>query len=266
VNLAIEKSASRLGALETRLASFTALSSVELRRLRCEPSDYQLHPARAVILEGGGTEARLVMSGWLGCTRVLSDGRRQIMHLALPGDVVTAPPFADSAVVALTAARTVDAAPILLTLRRARLEAPNVWRAWRAAQAEMQRHLLEQILRLGSLTAYERTANLIVELVARNTRVGLSDGRVMQWPLTQEAMSDVLGLSIVHLNRVLMQLRRDRLIQIRSGVLAVSDMERLAAVANASTLALPAGAVTEPRPLKGASSGPLVSGAATQHP
>jgi len=237
VNLVVGKSAPPLGPLESKLASFAALSAAELCHLRSEPSDFQVHPVRAVVLEGGAGAARLVTSGWLGCTRVLPDGRRQIMHLALPGDVVTAPPFADSSAVALTSARTVDAAPVLQALRRARVEAPNVWRAWHAAQAEMQRHLLEQILRLGSLTAYERTANLIVELVGRNTRSGLSDGRVMPWPLTQEALSDILGLSIVHLNRTLTQLRRDRLIEIRAGVLAVCDMERLASVANVSALA-----------------------------
>ena len=51
-------------------------------------------------------------------------------------------------------------------------------------------------------------------------------------PLTQEKLGDLLGLSLVHVNRVISQLRRDKLVDIRSGIVAIHDFARLSLLAD----------------------------------
>ena len=75
---------------------------------------------------------------------------------------------------------------------------------------------VHQTLRLGRLSAYERTASLLIELHERLRRSGAASEAVMPLPLTQEMLADLLGLSIVHVNRILQQLRRENLIVYRS--------------------------------------------------
>jgi CRP-like cAMP-binding protein len=214
--------------LHSKLNGFARLSADEAELLLEPPSDRRIHGARDPILEGGSRQVRLVSSGWVGAVRVLADGRRQILQVAIPGDIVQSPLLADGHVVALTAARTTDAAPLLRRALSDEGEPSNLRIAWRLSRDEDQRNLLAQIVRLGSLSAYERTANLIHEVLIRHRRAGLGDGRRITWPITQEVLADIVGLSIVHVNRVLQQLRRDGLIELRAGYLAVQDVERLA--------------------------------------
>ena len=221
--------ASALHPFQTKLATYVSLSADDMQALQAvyeDPGDFRGHAPRFNVLDGEPNAVRLITSGWVGVARTLSDGRRQIFSIALAGDVVRG--GLGECVFALTQAGSIDAQPLVEGLERA---APSpLTKAWRLAEADQQQRLLDQIVRLGSLTAYERAANLIVELVVRHERVGLGDGRRMPWPITQEVVSDVLGLSIVHVNRVLQQLRRDRLIEIRAGSLIACDLERLAQI------------------------------------
>lgn len=217
-----------VGPLEAKLSSFARLGADEIALIRGRLTGPQAHPARTELLDGGNDEIRLVASGWAGVSRVLADGRRQILRVALPGDFVSHPPLIDTKVVALTAVRSFDAKPLLNDLERDPASAPGMREALQRAQVDLQRDLLNQVVRLGSLTAYERTANLLAELLRRHQRAGLGDSRRMPWPITQEILSDILGLSIVHVNRVLQQLRRDKLIELCAGVLAAPSPDRLA--------------------------------------
>jgi CRP-like cAMP-binding protein len=192
--------------------------------------------AKSELFARGADAPRLVTGGWVGVTRDLEDGRRQVVHVAIAGDVVAPPPFADGGVSALTAARSADATPLLKLLAAERERHPRLWRSWMQVQDDARRNIFDQVVRLGALTAYERIANLIVELLQRHEQVGLSDGRVVPWPISQETMSEVVGLSAVHVNRILQQLRRERLIELRSGTLLVNDPEQLASIGLVSSL------------------------------
>jgi hypothetical protein len=85
---------------------------------------------------------------------------------------------------------------------------------------------------LGRQTAYERVAHFLLEVQRRLEIAGLGDGQRFPLPLTQEIMGDALGLSIVHVNRTLQQLRRERLIELRSGVTILLQRDLLASIAN----------------------------------
>src|SRR5262245_57680006 len=85
----------------------------------------------------------------------------------------------------------------------------------------------EWVVNLGQRTAYERMAHLFCELYYRLDAIGdVKDGSYAL-PLTQTALGDTLGLSTVHINRTLQDLRAHGLISFRSGTMTVHDLPAL---------------------------------------
>jgi CRP-like cAMP-binding protein len=146
-----------------------------------------------------------------------------------------------SSVTALTALETADAEPLRAALQAG--SAPGLARALAGAEPIEQTQIFDHMVRLGRQTAYERVAHFLLELQHRLEIVGLGDAQRFPLPLTQEILADALGLSIVHVNRTLQQLRRERLIELRSGVAILLERELLANIADfrlASTRPAPA--------------------------
>jgi CRP-like cAMP-binding protein len=101
---------------------------------------------------------------------------------------------------------------------------------------------------LGRRSAYKRIAHLFCELLVRFKSVGPAPNGSLDLPLTQEALGDALGLSTVHVNRVLQALRADGLIALQSGKLTINDWESLqeAGEFEPNYLHLPRGAPAQP--------------------
>jgi CRP-like cAMP-binding protein len=89
----------------------------------------------------------------------------------------------------------------------------------------------EWILSLGRRNAPARLAHLICELFMRFQAVGKADGLSFSLPLTQAQTGDVLGISAVHLNRTLQELRREGLISWQGQALTIKDWPRLQSLA-----------------------------------
>jgi CRP-like cAMP-binding protein len=217
-----------------RLHALASLSDAELALVRNLPERRERQVAGEELIAEGetGGRARFVISGWASRQRVLPDGRRQIFGFALPGDVCchrSAQPSPCS-VVALTALETIDAEPVLKAAQSG--QAPGLARALAQEQVVDQALIYDHMVRLGRQTAYERVAHFLLELSTRLEIAGLGDGRRFPLPLTQEVLADVLGLSIVHVNRTLQQLRREKLIELRSGVAILLQPAALAEIAD----------------------------------
>ena len=152
-----------------------------------------------------------------------------------PGDLLGS--CCRSASVAQTTALMLKSGAIadVTFVRDVLLESPQRFAGLAAAFARLQTlhegYLLNHLGRLGRQTAYERVAHLLLELCQRSAAVGLSDAGASPLPLTQEVLADALGLSLVHINRTLQQLRRDGLLEIRASSLRLLDADRLAAIA-----------------------------------
>lgn len=217
-----------------RLRALGALSEGELELLRSLGERRERHFAgEELVAEGALARPRFIVSGWACRQRVLPDGRRQIFSFLLPGDGVglarrLGPELAS--ISCLTALETVDAEPVLEAVQSGR--APGLGRALAAMDPFEQKLLLDHMVRLGRQTAYERVAHFLLELQRRLEIAGLGDSQRFPLPLTQEIMADALGLSIVHVNRTLQQLRRERLIELRSGVTIILQREQLANIAD----------------------------------
>lgn len=170
-----------------------------------------------------------ILSGFVAHVRLLADGRRQIMRLTLPGEIVdpeaTAHVSRDS-IVTLSEA-------VLAPLDAAAFQGDEALAEGFARSAALaQLELLNQIARLGRQSAIERTAHLLLELHDRLGMAGLSVRGRFELPLTQETLADVLGLTPVHLNRTVQQLRREDLIELNRHSVRIPDPAHLAEIAD----------------------------------
>lgn len=177
---------------------------------------------------------RLLVSGWAAHVRDLPDGRRQIVRLLIPGDLCGAlrPEAGHNTctVVALTRARVADMGNIVRALDPENPAHARLGALIAVATAGEAEALVTQVVRLGRMSAYERTAHLLLELFDRLSAAGLAQGRRMPFPLTQDNLADALGLSIVHVNRTLQQLRREGLIEYRASAVTLLDRDQLAEI------------------------------------
>ena len=166
--------------------------------------------------------------------RILRDGQRQILNFLFAGDFagVTSCRFdnalysvktlTQTSVAALPMARLLD-----LFETHPRLAASLFW-SFSADIAILAEHLIT----IGRRSASQRIAHLLLELHNRLLQLGLAEARSYRLPLTQEMISDTLGLSIPYVNRVLQQLRSEGLVTIRDQVVVIDNMEELAALAD----------------------------------
>jgi CRP-like cAMP-binding protein len=218
-----------------RLQKLGPLPESDREALRRAGTYSETAPAGAELQQEGRCGCpRILISGFACRQRVLADGRRQIFDFLIPGDLIGAAPdrpLAQEAVAALTTVETAPA-PVLRDCAVDPMRFPGLSAAVARCARQEQLRLLDHVVRLGRQTGYERTAHLLLELGDRLAAAGLGDGRRFPMPLTQESLADSLGLSVVHVNRILQQLRRERLIELRSGEAVLIERELLAGIAD----------------------------------
>jgi CRP-like cAMP-binding protein len=188
---------------------------------------------------GDSPEAAICVAceGWLVRTVTLADGRRQITDFVLPGDIVyVGRKGSDGATHHLTNLTPASIATMSsFRLQALRTHHPALALKLHDEVMRAESRLADQVLRLGRLGAYERIAHLLLDLLARLRRVGLATEPQYSLPVTQEDLSDALGLSAVHLNRVLRAMARDGLVEIQGRaartMITVLDVEYLADIA-----------------------------------
>jgi CRP-like cAMP-binding protein len=213
----------------SRLAGLTPLPRDDIAALQSAATEVRRVAARREILSEGQPIAQpsILLAGWACRAQLLSDGRRQIVSLILPGDLIgmcpQSNPIAATTVLALTEV-TLCAAPSPREGQRG----TGLAEAYAISAALDQFYTLRNVTRLGRLSAYERTADWLLEMRERLALSGLSNGTQFPMPLTQEMLADALGLTSVHINRTLQTMRRDGAVTLRSGMLTLTDPERLA--------------------------------------
>lgn len=191
-----------------------------------------LEPRTTIITEGQKlSQSTLLVEGFM--CRYIDDraGHRQLVAVHVPGDFVDLHAYPlkslDHDVATLTAA-TVATVPhkALDTITRDRPDlARKLWYST-LLDAAMHRAWL---FRLGRLDAAGRVAHFLCETSARLRPVGLSDGRSFALGITQTDLAEVCGLTNVHVNRVMRQLREDKLCVFRSSLVEILEWDRLAA-------------------------------------
>lgn len=224
-----------MNAFISKIDSMVLLSD-ETRRVLATLTKHtqRMGPGERIIEAGDhSSTVNIVLSGWACRCKILRNGQRQITALLLPGDMC------DPHGLLL---REVDHTAHTLTTVTLAKAPGNIVRDLMASDPELAQVLWRQILEeidiqrewtinLGQRTAVERIAHLCCEVSTRLEVVGLRNGHDCDMPITQSEIADITGLSAVHVNRSLQELRAAGLIELRNKRLTVLDKERLAELA-----------------------------------
>jgi CRP-like cAMP-binding protein len=203
----------------------------ERARLEAAISEIQTLPPRTNIVHAGDQlqHSTLLIEGFM--SRYIDDrrGLRQLVAVHVPGDFVDLHAFPlkilDHDVATMTAS-TVAIVPHA-QLDAIMLEMPQLTRKlWFATLLDAAIHRA-WLFRLGRLDAVGRVAHFLCETNARLVSAGLSDGRRFALGLNQNDLAEICGLTSVHVNRVMRQLREERLCIFRSSLVEILDPDRL---------------------------------------
>ncbi len=182
-------------------------------------------PARAELLAEGEEikSPLLVLDGWAARVRILTDGRRQLLSLILPGELIGhcahERPLALSTIAALCPLTVCDAPG----------DSPALARCYAVSAAFEEAYLLAQITRLGRMSALDRLLDLLLEVRERLALSGNVRSGAFTLPLTQELLADILGLTPVHVNRIVQQARHLGWLEWHARRATIHDPETLAA-------------------------------------
>jgi CRP-like cAMP-binding protein len=189
-----------------------------------------VEPRRDLVSEGDRPRyIHLVLDGWACRYKTLPDGKRQIVSIFVPGDFCDINVYIlkhmDHSIGAITRLKVAMITPeemSALTEGRPRVTQALWWHE--LVTTAIQR---EWTVNLGQRSAYERLGHLLVELYLRLKTVGRAQDGRCDFPLTQNDLADATGLTAVHVNRTLQELRRDGLIELERKQLHILDLERL---------------------------------------
>lgn len=223
-------------ALTDKLGRFIDLTAQEKDYLSAMPTEFhRVHDGIDIITAGNSYRCLFVLNqGKAIRYKVLHDGRRQILTLVLPGDLIGFPgSLFDSSLYSVASLGESIVCSLafneLFTLfqRQSRLAVAMFWLAGHDAAL-----FAEHLVGVGRQSAYERLAHLLLELLMRLQSAGLADERSYCMPMTQELMADAMGLSVPHVNRTLRRLREDGLIAIEGTRLTCLDLPALSRLAD----------------------------------
>jgi CRP-like cAMP-binding protein len=221
-----------------KFAAFAGIGAAEFDQLRAIAQFESAVAAGTDIMRAGQPfgPILLVNEGWAVRYRTRSDGRRQIANFILPGDFMcldaTVMGHSDYDISAVTAVRHVSfrVEDMIGLMERQPILCAAIF--WCTAREEAM--LLEHLVSLGRRSAYERVAHLLVELWRRLKSLGLADEDGFAMPLTQELIGDCVGLTSIHVNRMMRAMQADGLISCAhrpSHHCRILDVSRLEAAA-----------------------------------
>ncbi|ASY66016.1 cAMP-binding protein (plasmid) [Sinorhizobium sojae CCBAU 05684] len=188
------------------------------------------YPSHAVIARQGDEQDRIfvIRSGW-GCIFTeLMDGERQILDFPLKGEFVASRAFdgeAPESFIAQTELMVFEAPAKALLAGLAR--SPNLAAVLLGAIARQRAILVQHLTNLGRRSALMRTAHLLLELGTRLEKANSARQLGFECPLTQYDLADALGLTAIHVNRMLRELRERGYLEFRHGSVHFVNREGL---------------------------------------
>lgn len=227
----IEKAAELL---RRKMTSLNGLADALVRDVKALARDrVEISANRPLVKENERCpQLYLVESGWVFKSRGLASGRRQIVNYALPGDILCADSLLfKSSGFDLTARTSVSVIRIEapqgseLFERHPGLAAAIAW-----TMGQEDSILAERVVSLGRRDSLEKLAHALCELEARLSAIGLMRGKTIELPLNQEDFADILGISVIHVNRTFRRLSEEKTAEYRKGAIDLLARDRLAEI------------------------------------
>jgi CRP-like cAMP-binding protein len=220
----------------SKLQGFGDLSAGDIESLKRIVVKVRTTPAKTDLIREGDKPSHVivVLEGWAQRYKILPNGTRQIMAFLMPGDCcdlhVGMLAEMDHSIQTVTTARiaSVPSQEMDHLLDRHH----NIQRAMYRAQLADEGTLRAWIVSMGRRTSIERVAHLMCELYLRASRIGLVlAAEQFELPLSQVILADALGMTPVHINRVLKELRLQKAMTIRRGSMVIVNPLLLAQIA-----------------------------------
>jgi CRP-like cAMP-binding protein len=190
---------------------------------------YQAH--QDIVSDGDRPSVVCLMLEGMACRyKISADGKRQIVSFHIPGDI----PDIQSLFIEVMDHSLGTVVPCtVMAIPHARMYSiidnyPRIAHVlWRECLIDAA--LFREWIVVRDRPAYVRVAHLLCEHFARMDAIGLTDGESCALPITQVQIGDALGLSDVHVNRTLQELRAEKLIRLQNGTLTILDSDGLKA-------------------------------------
>ena len=223
-------------ALVRRLRISSGISEEDVREIEALPIAVRQYPAETPVVRDGerATECCLIVEGFCARSKTIASGKRQILSLHIPGEIPDLMSLflhvMDHELSTLTACTLGFISHD--TLRRLHQRRPVVAEMfWRDTliDAAMFR---EWIVNVGQRPAPARLAHVMIELRERLRVIGRVDDENFEMPLTQEQIGEALGITAVHANRVIRQLRQEGIVEFSRGRVTVLDERKFQELAD----------------------------------
>lgn len=219
-----------------KLSAFVKLSDQELEILgQLIKNTKRIGVGQDLVQQGEANQAAFIlMKGWVCSYKIQADGSRQIVDFQIPGDFLGVRSVlfrtSDHNIEPIT---EVEVCEIFIPgLLEAFSRFPRLAMALLWALSRDEAMVVEHLVNIGRRNSTERTAHFLLELGARLSLIGAGSETGFTCPLTQPLLADALGLSAVHVNRVLRQLRESGMATFRDGQVVFDDYNRLVAYAD----------------------------------
>lgn len=218
--------------LSGALSKFVNFSRTHKKHLDALVAERVQLPARTDLIIEGDPIRRLpiVVEGWVAQYHLLHDGRRSILKLNLPGDIIdgTFPLIGEARYSAVTLTHVVALMYPARELAELLRSNARIATAFLLMEAYQHSFLRERVMTLARLSAYERLGHLCLELLTRLEAIGLARDDGFAMPLSQVTIGELLGMHEVHVNRMLHRLEADGYIARGNGRIHIRDREALA--------------------------------------
>lgn len=222
-------------AVSKKLKSYIDLTDEEFGILaRMLGASRMISAGDEIVHEGqSGHRAFILQDGWVMSYKLLPEGARQIIDFQVPGDFLGLRSLllrtSDHSFEAVTDVMVaeVKAHDMLSAFSSAPRLAMSILWAVSCDEATVVEHLVN----IGRRSAAQRTAHFLLELGARLRLIGVGSVDGYPCPLSQYQLADTLGLSAIHTNRVLRQLREQKLVTFQKGLVRFDNLEKLTELA-----------------------------------
>ncbi len=218
-----------------KLEGYGLLAPDEVAALRAATAHPKKFPARRDLIREGDKPGPVfvVLEGWACRYKILPNGSRQVLAFLMPGDCcdlhIGLLEEMDHGIQTVTSA-------LVATIGREEMDAmmerhPGIARSMYIAQLVDEGTMRAWITSMGRRTSVERVAHLMCELYIRGFNIGLTRDQKFALPVSQLLLADSLGMTPVHLNRVLRELRLTGSMSLGRGSLMINDPVKLTQIA-----------------------------------
>ena len=223
-------------ALVRRLRTSSGISDDDVKEIESLPIAVRQYPAETPVVRDGerATDCCLIADGFCARSKTIPSGKRQILSIHIPGEI----PDLMSLFLHVMDHDLSTLTPCTLgfikheTLRDLHHRSPSVaemfWRDTLINSAMFR----EWIVNVGQRPAPARLAHVMIELRERLRVIERLDGNSFEMPLTQEQIGEALGITAVHANRVIKQLRQEGIVELHRGRVTVLDERKFLELAD----------------------------------